>query len=692
MRTTGIFTLLGLSLLLAPAPLFAQTTVAEFESFIEEFKGDVERYHATEFASEADQDRAKDKLKRKLKQVLYAAEAEFQRTSRFDKGFSGIWNVAGSATSHDGLASEINDLEGQIKIERGAEPARIVTGEIKTPPAGSFLEFSYGEEQVFKVEFDGSETTVRKVSNRLRGWMRNGKSTINRDQTLTLETLEHGPDAELILLPSSSPEALAALGLTPSKAHGFTGYDLDGKVSGAGGSSFEGNGRFDPDDVTVHGNIDAGAANGVGTFEMSLADDGSARLTFQGEGTKGQVKLTRALAGITDAQLSDILFRLNKLNLALRYPRRDPVSYRAKSRDVMARFAPGAELDPDGIESWVIGLIDGAKTSIDLAVFEFQLMRVAEALVRAQQRGVNVRVVHDSDDNLEPAALFLHRHQVKGDANTAMLEAHDDEERVSLMHNKFMVIDGETVWTGSTNMTPNAMFAQDNNALLFHSKTLAGIYTTEFEEMFVQHLFGATDRAASANTRWSFWKDVAGDKQGGRNDWLAIDDYTSLQVYFAPEDNAMDRLLELVKGAKKSIRFMAFSYASETLAQAMKDRMADGVEVKGVFEGMGTITVAGDLYRAGADIRVKSIGNMKLHHKVIVIDDEIVCSGSFNFSDSADMKNDENMVVMRSKPLAGKFLDEFSSIYDAANANDERVVGPAEPATHCHCYYVWLSE
>tara|TARA_Y100000813_G_C23861853_1_gene211581 strand:- start:1 stop:207 length:207 start_codon:yes stop_codon:yes gene_type:complete len=68
MRTRGITTLFGLSVLLwAPAPLFAQTTVAEFEAFIAEFQGDVEAYHATEFPSEADQDRAKDRLKRKLK-------------------------------------------------------------------------------------------------------------------------------------------------------------------------------------------------------------------------------------------------------------------------------------------------------------------------------------------------------------------------------------------------------------------------------------------------------------------------------------------------------------------------------------------------------------------------------------------------------------------------------------------------
>ncbi|MFZ1398801.1 MAG: phospholipase D-like domain-containing protein, partial [Candidatus Promineifilaceae bacterium] len=54
----------------------------------------------------------------------------------------------------------------------------------------------------------------------------------------------------------------------------------------------------------------------------------------------------------------------------------------------------------------------------------------------------------------------------------------------SLMHNKFMVIDGQYVWTGSTNLTDNGLTLNHNNSLLFDAINVATIFTIEFEEMF----------------------------------------------------------------------------------------------------------------------------------------------------------------------------------------------------------------
>ena len=104
--------------------------------------------------------------------------------------------------------------------------------------------------------------------------------------------------------------------LTPTSASGYTGYEVEGKVKGAGASTFEALGKFDPTSKAVRGNVEAGVVAGVGSFELTLQDS-TARLTLEGEQAKGQVKLTRALAGVDDAALSEILFQLNKLNLLL---------------------------------------------------------------------------------------------------------------------------------------------------------------------------------------------------------------------------------------------------------------------------------------------------------------------------------------------------------------------------------------
>ena len=55
-----------------------------------------------------------------------------------------------------------------------------------------------------------------------------------------------------------------------------------------------------------------------------------------------------------------------------------------------------------------------------------------------------------------------------------------------------------------------------------------------------------------------------------------------------------------------------------------------------------------------------------MHHKVIVIDGEIVVVGSFNFSDSADKSNDENLLIIYNRAVAAKFEEEFQKVLKQA--------------------------
>ena len=55
-----------------------------------------------------------------------------------------------------------------------------------------------------------------------------------------------------------------------------------------------------------------------------------------------------------------------------------------------------------------------------------------------------------------------------------------------------------------------------------------------------------------------------------------------------------------------------------------------------------------------------------LHHKVIIIDEDTVITGSFNFSRSAAKSNDENIVIIRDATVAGLYLDEWQRIWASA--------------------------
>ena len=306
--------------------------------------------------------------------------------------------------------------------------------------------------------------------------------------------------------------------------------------------------------------------------------------------------------------------------------------------------------DPDNItgsiEEKLIQLINNAQISIHISSFEFNLTPVAEALIAAKNRGVDVKWVTDDKNGLnydiQPGrgqfALLL----------AAGIEVKDDA-RTALMHNKFWIFDNETVWTGSTNITVNGIFKQNNNVLVIRSTDIAYIYEREFQEMW-SNQFGP--RAPSTvNTQW------------------AILNGTPLQVLFSAEDHVISNLIALVNDAQVSVRFLAFSFTDYPLAKAMIDRAAAGVDVKGVYETFGSTSTGSEMktfWCAGVPVRQDGNGSF-LHDKIIIIDNSIVVTGSLNYSSNADDSNEENVVILDNAEIAALYLLEFEKLWNQAH-------------------------
>jgi phosphatidylserine/phosphatidylglycerophosphate/cardiolipin synthase-like enzyme len=149
-----------------------------------------------------------------------------------------------------------------------------------------------------------------------------------------------------------------------------------------------------------------------------------------------------------------------------------------------------------------------------------------------------------------------------------------------------------------------------------------------------------------------------------------------VQTLFSPEDGALAFLGSLVQQAKQSIRFMAFSYTHDELTEAMLARARSGVDVQGVFETRGSQTqysALRPLFCAGLPVRQD--GNPRtLHHKVIIIDEHILITGSLNLSDNANEQNNENTLVIDSPAIAAPYLQEFERRWVEARMPDPSVM------------------
>ena len=302
--------------------------------------------------------------------------------------------------------------------------------------------------------------------------------------------------------------------------------------------------------------------------------------------------------------------------------------------------SPLASQQTGGIDGPLAEAIDAAKLSVDVAVYSLSLNSVRDALLNAHDRGVRVRMVMESDnlDRSDPQKLIEAGIPILGD------------RREGLMHNKFVVIDNSEVWTGSTNFTDSGAYADNNNMIRIRSVKLAENFTKEFEEMFIDDKFGDNTVSETPNPRVTI-------------------DGTPIDTYFSPDDGVQVNVVELVENAQESIYFMAFSFTSDEVGDAIRARAEDGVTVAGVMDAEQVNSNAGTEFDpfSQADLDVYRDGNPgQMHHKVIIIDESIVIFGSYNFTNSAETRNDENLLVIYNEDIAAQFIAEFKRVYGQA--------------------------
>ncbi len=300
-----------------------------------------------------------------------------------------------------------------------------------------------------------------------------------------------------------------------------------------------------------------------------------------------------------------------------------------------------------GIDDELAALIDVAQESVDVATYDLELDTVAEALIRAQEAGVQVRLVTDGTNVGEEALTQVRQAHIPVVARPGT--------GGGIMHDKFVVVDETWVWTGSWNLTENGTYRNNNHAVLIASTSLAQDYAAEFEEMFSGQ-FGPSSPAETAHPLINVQREGAIIAQ--------------VEVYFAPEDGAAEHIIRTLSAAQSNVRFLAFVFTSEPIADALVELVEDGIQVAGVVEARSTGTLCSQYDRLrDSGVEVLPDGNpYVMHHKVFIVDDQTVILGSYNFTTSAEEANDENVLIIHDPEVAAAFLAEFDRVYQQAQA------------------------
>jgi phosphatidylserine/phosphatidylglycerophosphate/cardiolipin synthase-like enzyme len=277
--------------------------------------------------------------------------------------------------------------------------------------------------------------------------------------------------------------------------------------------------------------------------------------------------------------------------------------------------------------------LDAAEKSIHCAFFELELENVKDKLDE-KSASIDVKLVTDTDYYKQISNMSISKRGLVRQDN-----------KTGFMHNKFCIIDGKAVWTGSFNPTERGNFKNNNNAIFYQSRLLAENYEAEFAEMWN----GTFEKGARTENPTVLLN--------GKN----------ISSWFCPEDWCANKVIYALQDARESVRFMTYSFTHDEIGKQLIALHKKGVSVKGVFEKSqnNNYTEYYPLNEAGIDVRWDG-NKYNMHHKVFIIDNSTVVTGSFNPTSNGDERNDENILIIQDADVAAKYMEEWERVWGEA--------------------------
>lgn len=264
------------------------------------------------------------------------------------------------------------------------------------------------------------------------------------------------------------------------------------------------------------------------------------------------------------------------------------------------------------------------------------------------------------------------------------------------MHTKFTVVNDELIVTGSANLSASASLANHEHVVVLLNSTLARKYRAEFNE---QRRAAAAMRAALSEDEFAYynssWQDpFPQDWNEGspsraselRATLRQIDRRTRngsrlVQTWFSPEDDLERRCRDELMKARASVKVAMYTFVNG-LVNSLVTLARRGVKVEVICDDhqmdMEFAQWVNDKLNGEENIRYVRAENhlglySAIHHKYAVIDDEVVLGGSYNWTGNATRFNDENLIVVHSKPIAERFAADFSSMMKEYDPDGDHV-------------------
>jgi len=333
--------------------------------------------------------------------------------------------------------------------------------------------------------------------------------------------------------------------------------------------------------------------------------------------------------------------------------------------NVSVFFLSEREQSADKVMARLTAFINGATQTLDFAIYDMRLgdplrAQLQAALRDRAQAGVEIRFCYDADKPPQPN-LAAGQDPAPGGTGAFVQSLGYPWRRIAgmkLMHSKYIVRDGQSVWTGSANITDDAFTLMENNIVEVDSPPLASYYARDFEELWEKQNFDHTGDIHTEPVPLTFSNQSA-----------------NARVMFSPGCGLEidSEIARRVRAAQRRVRVCSLLINSGTLIGELGNLLRHG---RVVLDGIYDHTQMEQVYLQWQEVpqnrwkisalkeiiaRAGLVGKNSapytptgphnfMHNKVLVINDTVI-TGSYNFSRSAQF-NAENILFIESAPLA----------------------------------------
>ncbi len=150
------------------------------------------------------------------------------------------------------------------------------------------------------------------------------------------------------------------------------------------------------------------------------------------------------------------------------------------------------------------------------------------------------------------------------------------------------------------------------------------------------------------------------------------DFFSKTEAYFSPEGQIKERLIKAIQESKETIDIAIFNFTSHNLRTALVKAKKRGVKIRVITDAKEAQndehSLIPTLVQEGFEVRLlKKQGEGIMHDKFAVFDQKLLFTGSYNWTESAEKRNYENVLFIPNEEIIKKYEQEFERMWTAKN-------------------------